>query len=56
MEKLQERRGDDWATSAEEGRGTLRKAPVRGVHPKQPEVSEWGNPRDGMVTRVLMNQ
>ena len=31
-------------SSADEGRGTLRKAPVRRVQPQQPEISEWGNP------------
>jgi hypothetical protein len=36
------------ALTADEGRGTLRKAPVRGVHPLQPEMSEWGNPHRGM--------
>ena len=35
---------DAWASSAEEGRGTLRKAPVRRVQPNEPEMSEWGNP------------
>ena len=32
------------ALRAEEGRGTLRKAPVRRVQPQEPEMSEWGNP------------
>ena len=35
---------DILAYGAEEGRGTLRKALVRGVHPQEPEISEWGNP------------
>ena len=35
--------------NADEGRGTLRKAPVRGVHPQEPEMSEWGNPRGGQA-------
>ena len=35
---------DVWASGADEGRGTLRKAPVRRVQPHKPEMSEWGNP------------
>ena len=35
---------DALALRADEGRGTLRKAPVRRVQPQEPEVSEWGNP------------
>jgi hypothetical protein len=36
--------GDAWASSAEEGRGTLRKVPVSRVQALEPEMSEWGNP------------
>jgi hypothetical protein len=35
---------DVLATSAEEGRGTLREAPMRCVQPQESEMSEWGNP------------
>jgi len=50
MAKLQGRTGDALASRAEEGRGTLRKVLVRSVHPHEPEISEWGNPRGGMPT------
>ncbi len=46
---------DALAPNAEEGRGTLRKAPVRCVQPFEPEMSEWGNPRGGMPTRAALN-
>jgi hypothetical protein len=46
---------DALVPNAEEGRGTLRKAPARGVHPLEPEVSEWGNPREGMLTHPGVN-
>ena len=36
--------GDAWASSAEEGRGTLRKVPASRVQTLEPEMSEWGNP------------
>jgi hypothetical protein len=42
-------------STAEEGRGTLRQALVRGVHPFEPEISEWGNPRGGMPTHPDVN-
>ena len=32
------------ASSADEGRGTLRKALVSRVQAQEPEMSEWGNP------------
>ena len=35
------------ASSADEGRGTLRKAPVSRVQAHEPEISEWGNPFRG---------
>ena len=41
------------ASSAEEGRGTLRKAPGRCVQPFEPEMSEWGNPA-GVISRHLL--
>ena len=31
-------------SGADEGRGTLRKAPVSRVQAQEPEMSEWGNP------------
>jgi len=43
------------ASSADEGRGTLRKAPARSVHPIELEMSEWGNPRGGMPTHGTVN-
>ena len=46
---------DALVSTAEEGRGTLRKALVRGVHPLEPEMSEWGNPRGGMPTHPGVN-
>ncbi len=45
----EERTVDAWVPNAEEGRGTLRKAPARGVRPQEPEMSEWGNPRGGQA-------
>jgi hypothetical protein len=39
-----EHTGDALASSADEGRGTLRKAPVSRVQAHQPGMSEWGNP------------
>jgi hypothetical protein len=33
-----------WVSNADEGRGTLRKAPMRCVQPQELEMSEWGNP------------
>ena len=44
------------ASSADEGRGTLRKAPGRCVQPLEPEMSEWGNPGGGMPTYSVMNK
>ena len=44
------------ASSADEGRGTLRKAPGRCVQPLEPEMSEWGNPRGGMPTYAAVNK
>ena len=35
---------DALASSAEEGRGTLRKAPTSRVQAQESEMSEWGNP------------
>ena len=32
------------ASRADEGRGTLREAPLRCVQPQETEMSEWGNP------------
>lgn len=32
------------ASRADEGRGTLREAPLRCVQPQEAEISEWGNP------------
>jgi hypothetical protein len=40
----EEHTGDAWASSAEEGRGTLRKAVVSCVQAREPQMSEWGNP------------
>jgi len=54
-EKLEGHTGNDLAMRADEGRGTLRKAPARRVQPNEPEMSEWGNPRDGMVTHGVLN-
>src|SRR5690554_1037732 len=51
----EERTVDALAPNADEGRGTLRKALVRGVHPHEPEMSEWGNPRGGMPTHPAVN-
>ena len=42
--------GDALASSAEEGRGTLRKVPVSRVQAQEPEMSEWGNPT-GVMSR-----
>ena len=56
MEKLQGRTVNALASSAEEGRGTLRKAPGRCVQPFEPEMSEWGNPRGGMPTYSVLNK
>jgi len=54
-EKLQGHTGNDLAMSADEGRGTLRKAPARRVQPNEPEMSEWGNPPPGMGWHGSMN-
>ena len=35
---------DALAPNAEEGRGTLRKAPVSREQAIEPRMSEWGNP------------
>ncbi len=35
---------DTLAPKGDEGRGKLRKAAVRGTHPFNPQMSEWGNP------------
>jgi hypothetical protein len=44
------------ALSAEEGRGTLRKAPGRCVQPYEPEMSEWRNPHGGMPMYGWVNK
>ncbi len=46
---------DALVSTADEGRGTLREAPVRCVQPLEPEISEWGNPRGGMPTYPTLN-
>ena len=43
---------DALASSAEEGRGTLREAVTRRVQPQQSQISEWGNPA-GVIPRYL---
>ena len=43
------RRVDALASRAEEGRGTLRKAPASRVQAPEPGISEWGNPRGGQA-------
>ena len=55
LEKLQGRLVNALASRAEEGRGTLRKAPVRRVQPIEPEMSEWGNPHRGMPVYPWVN-
>jgi len=54
-EKLQERTVNALASSADEGRGTLRKAPARSVHSYEPEISEWRNPQRGMPLYPPLN-
>ena len=44
---------DALALNAEEGRGTLRKAPGSRVQTQYPGMSEWGNP-PGVDTLVLL--
>ena len=54
-DKLQGRTVNAQASSADEGRGTLRKAPGRRVQPYEPEMSEWRNPHGGMPMYGVMN-
>ena len=44
---------DALASNAEEGRGTLRKAPGSRVQTQYPGISEWGNP-PGVDALVLL--
>ena len=46
-EKLPGRMGNAWASRAEEGRGTLRKAPGRRVQPQKSGGIRMGKPAQG---------
>ena len=46
---------DALASNAEEGRGTLRKAPGSRVQAQYPGISEWGNP-PGVNALVLLSE
>jgi hypothetical protein len=37
---------DVLASRADEGRGILRKVPLRCIQPQETGISEWGNPAD----------